>query len=56
MLPGFNNKTLRQTAASTVADVTKKTQLRQLSLEVANEGWQSDNFLVVIFILNNTFE
>jgi hypothetical protein len=36
-----------KTAASTVVDVIEKSQLRQLSLEDAIEGSQSDNFFVV---------
>jgi hypothetical protein len=50
MFPGFNNKSCDsfKTVASTVADVKNKNQLRLLSLEVANEESQSDNFLVVV--------
>jgi hypothetical protein len=36
-----------KTAAETVADVIRKTTLRQLFLKVAIEVSQSDNFLVV---------
>jgi hypothetical protein len=50
MFPGFNNKCCDsfKTVAPTVADVKNKNQLRLLSLEVANEESQSDNFLVVV--------
>jgi hypothetical protein len=49
MFPHFNNKRCDsfKIVASTVADVKEKYLLRLLSLEVANEGSQSDNFLVV---------